>query len=369
MKIAYDHQMFTNQSYGGISRYYKDLAGTLLKQGQNVNIFAGMHRNYYVPLLPKGIVRGIKLNNYPFKSRLAFSRLNHVIGQLQMKQWKPDIIHETYYSSLASSKTNAVRFATVHDMIHELYPDMFSSRDNTTQFKQDTISRVDHIISISESTKMDMMKIFDIEESKISVIHHGVDSSLFEDIPGNLKISEKPYLLYVGTRGGYKNFNGFLKAVASSSLLMKNFDLIAVGDEFTLTENKFISSLGFNDNQVRQVPHLTDFHLAQFYSNASAFVFPSLYEGFGLPPLEAMSAGCPVISSNTSSMPEVVRNAAIYFNPYDTEEMCNAIEKVVFSEDLKKQLILLGYENIKSFSLNKCASKTREVYSKLTGKT
>ena len=369
MKIAYDHQMFTNQSYGGISRYYKDLAGTLLKQGQNVNIFAGMHRNYYVPLLPKGIVRGIKLNNFPFKSRLAFSRLNHVIGQLQMQQWKPDIIHETYYSSLKTSKTNAVRVATVHDMIHELYPEMFSIPDNTTRLKKDTISRVDHIISISESTKRDLIKIFDIEESKISVIHHGVDSSLFENIPGNIKTSEKPYLLYVGTRAGYKNFNGFLKAVASSSLLKKNFDLIAVGNKFTPIEYKFISSLGFKDSQVRQVPHLTDFHLAQFYSHASAFIFPSLYEGFGLPPLEAMSAGCPVISSNTSSMPEVVRDAAIYFNPYDTEEMASAIEKVVFSEDLKKQLVMLGYENIKNFSLNKCASKTREVYSKLTGKT
>ena len=166
----------------------------------------------------------------------------------------------------------------------------------------------------------------------------------------------------------YKNFSGFIKAVASSSLLMKDFDVIAVGARFNTAEKNLISSLGFANNQVKRISYVTDNQLAQFYKNAAAFVYPSLYEGFGLPPLEAMAAGCPVVCSNTSSMPEVVRNAGVYFNPLDIEDMSNAIERVVLSEDLKNKLVKLGYENIKNFTPSKTASKTLEVYRSLTGK-
>ena len=368
MKIALDYQAFTNQIYGGISRYYKDLTASLLKRGQDVKIFAGIHINYYIQLLPEKVVRGIKIYNYPPKSVRAFQWFNHGFTQLQLPRWKPDIIHETYYSQLPVLKTNAVRLTTVHDMIHELYASMLSSKDITSSLKKKTVSRVDHIISISENTKRDLVKLFGIDESKISVVHHGIDSSLFQNVVGNLDTSNKPYLLHVGSRDGYKNFSGLIKAVASSSLLMRDFDVITVGARFSTVEKNLISSLGFANNQVKRISYLTDMQLARFYSNAAAFIYPSLYEGFGLPPLEAMAAGCPVVCSNTSSMPEVVRNAGVYFNPLDIEEMRNAIERVVFSEDLKNKLVKLGYENIKNFTPSKCASKTLEVYSKLTGK-
>ena len=369
MKIAYDYQAFTSSTYGGISRYYKDLASELLKQRQDIKIFAGIHRNYYIPSLPEEVVSGIKIYNYPPKSVRVFQWFNHGLTQLQLQRWKPDIIHETYYSSLPVLKTNAVHLTTVHDMIHELYASLLSSRDITSNLKKKTLSRIDHIMSNSEHTKQDLVKLFGIDESKISVVHHAIDSSLFQNVVSNFDISSKPYLLYVGSRDGYKNFSGLIKAVASSSLLMRDFDVITVGARFSTVEKNLISSLGFANNQVKRISYLTDMQLAQFYSNAAAFIYPSLYEGFGLPPLEAMSAGCPVVCSNTSSMPEVVRNAGVYFNPLDIEEMRNAIEKVVFSEDLKNQLVTLGYENIKNFTPSKTASKTLEVYRRLTGKT
>ena len=368
MKIAYDYQAFTNQSYGGISRYYTDLIKELLKQEQEINIFAGVHRNFYIPLLPDEVVRGVKLNKYPPKSTWAFQLLNHLICQIQTQRWKPDIVHETYYSSLPVLKKNVARITSVHDMIHELYPESFSNKDMVTDYKKKTLSRVDHIISVSENTKRDLITLFGVDESKISVVHHGVNSSLFQNIRNNFEFPNKPYLLYVGSRTSYKNFSGFINAVASSSLLMKNFNVVVIGGRFSTVEKNLISSLGFVFDQVKLISNITDFQLAQFYSHASAFIYPSLYEGFGLPPLEAMSAGCPVVCSNTSSIPEVVKNAGVYFNPHDIEEIRNAIERVVFSEDLKKKLVILGYENIKNFSPSKCASKTLEVYRKVTGK-
>mgnify|MGYP001246598689 CR=1 FL=1 len=206
MKIAYDYQTFTSSTYGGISRYYKDLASELLKQRQDIKIFAGIHRNHYIPSLPEEVVSGIKIYNYPLKSVRVFQWFNHGLTQLQLQRWKPDIIHETYYSPLPVLKTNAVHLTTVHDMIHELYASMLSSRDITSNLKKKTLSRVDHIMSISEHTKRDLVKLFGIDESKISVVHLAIDFSLFQNVVGNFDVSNKPYLLYVGNRNKYKNF-------------------------------------------------------------------------------------------------------------------------------------------------------------------
>jgi glycosyltransferase involved in cell wall biosynthesis len=365
MKIAYDHQTFTNQSYGGISRYFTILADELLKQNQDVGVFAGIHRNNYVEDLPKNVVCGYKLAKYPPKFGKVFQSLNHGISQVQMKLWQPDIIHETYYSALPVLNTKAVRVASVYDMIHELYRDQFSKRNKITQWKKNTFSRVDHILSISHSTKKDLVELFGIAEDKISVVHLGVDLSVFQTEKSKLVVNDRPYLLYVGARSGYKNFSGFIEAFASSSQLKANFDVIAFGGgQFNSAEISLIKQLNLD------VTHISgdDQKLTQLYANATAFVFPSLYEGFGLPPLEAMAAGCPVISSNTSSMPEVVKNAGEYFDPNNIESMRTAIEQVVFSEDLRRNLIMAGYENIKSFSWQKCATETLVIYQKLTGK-
>jgi len=254
-------------------------------------------------------------------------------------------------------------------MIHELFCDQFSPRDKTTQFKKSTFKRVDHIICISQSTKRDLMKFFDVDEKKITVVHLGVDLTAFQKTPRVLPGFEKPFILFVGSRGGYKNFSGLLKAFASSKRLMTEFDIVSFGsDDFNAMERESIKQLGFKADQVRQICGGDDI-LASLYNQAVAFVYPSVYEGFGLPPLEAMSAGCPVISSNTSSMPEVVRNSGVYFDPSNIEAMKCSIENVVFSDSLQKDLISLGYKNINDFSWQKCADETLYIYRKLTGKS
>lgn len=366
MKIALDHQTFTHQAYGGISRYYTILADELLKQQQDVHIFAGLHRNNYVSDLPRDVVKGIKISEYPPKTGRLFHWLNHAFSQLQMKSWKPDIIHETYYSSLPTLKSNALRVTTVYDMIHELFADQFSPRDNTTQCKKSTFDRVDHIISISHSTKSDLIELFGVDEKKVTVVHLGVDLSDFKNAPLFLSEFERPFLLYVGGRSGYKNFSGLLKAIASSSKLKSELDVIAFGGGvFNSEEKQLITKLGLKEGQVRQVGG-SDEVLAALYHQAVAFIYPSLYEGFGLPPLEAMAAGCPVVSSNTSSMPEVIGDAGIFFDPNNIESIQVAVENVVYSEQLKSDIIALGYKNIENFSWQKCADETLSIYKNLT---
>jgi glycosyltransferase involved in cell wall biosynthesis len=253
MKIAYDHQTFTSQSYGGISRYYTILAGELLKQNQDVGVFAGIHRNNYVKDLPVDVVRGYKLTKYPPKTGRIFQWLNHGISQTQMKLWQPDIIHETYYSALSRLGANTVRVATVHDMIHELYSDQFPKHNKITQWKKSTFSRVDHIVSISHSTKKDLVELFGIPEDKISVVHHGVDLSVFQTEKSKLMINDKPYLLYVGSRGIYKNFAGFVKTFASSSQLKANFNIIAFGGgKLNSAEHSLIKQLGL-DSSIKEM--------------------------------------------------------------------------------------------------------------------
>ena len=367
MKIAFDHQTFTYQSYGGISRYYTILADELIQQNHDVKIFAGVHRNNYVADLPDRVVKGMKINKYPPKSGRVFQWLNHGVSQVQMKSWRPDIIHETYCSAVPTLKTNAVRITTVHDMIHELFSDQFSPRDKTTHWKKKTFERVDHIISISHNTKRDLIELFDIDESKISIAYHGVDLKAFQQPKIKNQFTNQPYILYVGSRGGYKNFDGLLKACAVSNVIKNKIKIVAFGGgRFTSQEISKIKALGFTDGFVQQVGG-SDEVLASLYANALCFVYPSLYEGFGLPPLEAMAAECPVVSSNTSSMPEVVNQAGVYFNPNNSDEMCAAIEMVIADEALRSKLIQLGLENIKHFSWQKCATETLEIYKKLTG--
>jgi glycosyltransferase involved in cell wall biosynthesis len=367
MKIAFDHQTFNSQSYGGISRYYTILAEGLLKQGQELSIFAGIHVNNYLSALPSDVVSGVKLKKYPPKTGRLFQAFNHYVANSQINHWQPDIIHETYYSSLPPPKASTPRVTTVYDMIHELYPKMFSTRDHTSKWKRNALNRVEHIISISHSTKKDLVELFGIDESKISVVHLGVDSSFSQYSPEQDSKIKRSFLLYVGGRGTYKNFNNALHAIANSERLKSDFDLIAFGGgRFNNDEFSLIESLGFRDGQIQQIGG-SDCVLMALYHQASAFIYPSIYEGFGLPPLEAMASSCPVISSNSSSMPEVIGDAGEYFDPTEMDEMTVAIENVVYSGTRIEELKSLGLNRTKLFSWDECATETLDVYNKILG--
>jgi len=365
MKIAFDHQTFTYQKYGGISRYYSVLADELYKNNEKIKIFAGFYRNSYIEKLPGVVVQGTKVDRYPKNTAKLFMFFNHIISQAKILEWKPDLIHETYYSSLLVLKTNAVRVTTAYDMIHELFPEIISAKDKTAKWKKTSFNRVDHIISISHSTKKDLIELYGIDEKKISVIHLGVDLETFTNIKTKEKLYERPYLIYVGDRKGYKNFKSFIEAFSNSNILMSEFDIVTFGGgEFNKDEKNLFIKRGFSENQIRQVSGC-DTLLSEHYKNAKALVYPSYYEGFGLPLLEAMSSGCPVICSNTSSLPEILNNSGLMFNPNNIDEIQTSIEAVVLSESMQIDLINKGLENVKSFSWDKCAIETLKKYKEL----
>ena len=369
MRIAYDHQIFCAQSVGGISRYFSNIAAELSLKGEEVRVFAPLHRNQYLNSLPKSSVYGLGVRRYIPKTGQLMLLPNHIVAKRLIKKWKPQIVHETYYSRKSCAPLNSCKVLTVYDMIHEKFPQWGSRWDHSALLKRIAVDRADHVICISESTRKDLLELYNVDPNKASVVHLGAKSrfdSGVERLPESS--NERPYLLYVGARLGHKNFSGLLQAYASSARLRADFDLLAFGGgRFTLTEFQEISRLRLNPNQVRQVSGSDDF-LGQLYARASAFIYPSTYEGFGLPPLEAMAWGCPVVSSHTSSMPEVIGDAAEYFDPESACDMVEAIERVVYSPTRIDELVGEGHQRQAHFTWERCARKTLDIYNQLVGR-
>ena len=188
----------------------------------------------------------------------------------------------------------------------------------------------------------------------------------FEKIQNQEVFKENdPFILYVGDRKRYKNFETLLKAFSLSSKIQKDFKLICFGGgKFNDIEKKKISEFKIKDYKIVQIDG-DDGQLCYLYENAEVFIFPSKYEGLGLPHLEAMSLGCPVISSNHEAILEAVGNAAELFNPNNPEELSLKMEETLYSSEKRKDLIAKGFHRIKNFSWKKCANETLDVYKRI----
>lgn len=322
--------------------------------------------NAYLRDLSSAISSGIYMERYPKGMIRLLREAGNYFNDSYVYFQKPDIIHETYFSAIPALKSkSSARVVTEYDCLHELFPDFFPSSYLKTKEKQASFERSDLIISISHQTKADMLNFFKLDEKKIKVTHLAADSP----IPDHLIIMPaprpRPFLLYVGIRLKHKNFFRMVKAFSRSRFLMKEFDLVAFSPlNFSREEVVLFQELGFRPGQIRWEKGDDD-RLAGFFRTAHAFVYPSVYEGFGIPPLEAMSYGCPVVCSNSSSLPEVVGDSALCFNPLDEEEMTVQLEKIGSESSLSRELRSKGYERIKVFSWKKTAEETLSIYRNL----
>jgi len=363
MKVLYDHQIFSTQIYGGISRYFFEL----MKNFENDNrieydLSLRYSNNHYLnkyndlkykPFFKKFTFRG--------KYRLI-NILNKNISKKLLIKGDYDIFHPTYYDPYFLNILNNKPFVlTIYDMIHEIYPEIFSFRDRTAERKKLLVQKATRIIAISENTKRDIIRFFGIDENKIEVIYlaNSINpSESTDDI--NIDLPKK-YILFVGSRGGYKNFNLFIEAI--STLLVEDAELNVVcvgGGNFKEMEKEKFKKLNIV-NKIFQYS-VSDNILAYIYQKAIAFVFPSLYEGFGIPVLESFASRCPVICSKASSLPEVAGDAAVYFEPTDKLSILNSIQKVIYNDNLSHQLIGKGIQRIKKFTWKKTAEKTKSLY-------
>lgn len=374
MKILYDHQIFQHQRFGGISRYFTEiimhLPDTVDRELSVLYAFneylknTGIDFQFEEQLLNfanqnfKGKQRIVPLlerylpNMYP--NRLAMNKENTI---RKLEEGLFDIFHPTLFEDYYLEYLNGKPYVlTIHDMIIELYPEFINSPGFIAR-KKKLADGAAHIIAVSENTKNDIVDVFNISPDKISVVYHG--SSLKEG-KSDIELPTK-YILYIGDRRlGYKNFAFFITSL--KLVLNENPDLkvLCTGDDFTLEEKAFLKALGLDD----QVEHrfVADEDLYTVYNKAKMFVYPSYYEGFGIPILEAFQADCPVVLADASCFKEVAGDAALYFDPKSVNQLQNRVRTLLRDEELAKNLKEKGKVQLENYSWANSAAKTVEIY-------
>jgi glycosyltransferase involved in cell wall biosynthesis len=247
-------------------------------------------------------------------------------------------------------------------MIHEKYAEYFGNSPDSFN-KRKLCNSASKIIAISHSTKKDLIDIFNIPKEKIEVIYLATDYASIISTKPKFDI-DRSYILFTGNRSIYKNFFTFLIAVSPILKNDKDLHLICTGPDFTTIENRWLEEMEIIGKVISYFCK-SDGELVHLYKNAECFVFPSLYEGFGFPVLEAFACDCPLVSSPGGSLKEIAGNAAVYFNPKDIREMRKSINNVLSDDVLKKDLVVAGKLRLKDFSWDKCRKETNLLYSKL----
>lgn len=360
MKVHFTYQIFYQQRIGGISTYYLNLIKELYKLNVDVTLNAPINIFEDFSKIEKKF--GVNIGGYPKFLRRIIGNLNSFISEKYIEYKQPNILHNSFYSEKIIKREKIKNILTVYDMILELYYKKKLNYKNHLIKKKNSINNSDHIICISKNTKKDLINIYNIDEKKISVVYLG--TNLLEK--GNKEFcKDKDFILYVGSRRDYKNFENLIKAYSISKKMKNDLNLVFFGGEkYSSADASIIKSYNLEKKNIKFISGDNSL-LQSYYINASLFVYPSLYEGFGLPILEAMINSCPVVCSNTSSLPEVAGEAAEYFDPKNPEDISEKMERIIFDNNLSKELIRKGLIQSKKFSWRKCAEETLHVYKNL----
>ena len=362
MKILFDYDIFVRQRFGGISRYFYELINGLSCYKQiTVNLFKGINNSGYDFSLIKDQINIIDQKFFGTdKLHFVFNIVNEINFKKYSKNFASDIFHKTYYSNVGLDIASK-KVITIHDMTHELYPQYFAKSDNTSILKKKCIVESDGIVCVSETTKNDLINNFNLNNKIIKVIYHGVT---IENNNKTRKYIKEPYILYVGQRWGYKNFNMLMAAYSLSEKIKNNFKLVCFGGGgFNYSEKLYIKEHNLTNNVIYLDGD--DAVLASLYAFAEIFVYTSLYEGFGFPPLEAMKCGCPVLASAVGSVVEIVNEAAILFDPTDIEELNYKLNMLIDDSELRNEMINRGFERIKRFSWDNSVKEHIAFYKEL----
>lgn len=250
---------------------------------------------------------------------------------------------------------------TIHDLSHVLFPEQRGEKvsQRLTERNRLTVEKAVRVIAPSRATQDDLIRLFHLDERKIIVIPHGYNT-FFQESP---ETERQPFFLFVGTMSPRKNLTGLFQAYAElPPEIREEYRLKVVGAEGWNTSEIYQTYQNLRlTEKVEFLGYQNDDALRTLYNQAAAFIFPSLYEGFGIPILEAMACGCPVITSNVSSMPEVAGGAALLVDPSNPQEITEAMTRVVTEPRLWARLHRAGLEQVRKFSWERTARQTLEV--------
>jgi glycosyltransferase involved in cell wall biosynthesis len=370
MHILYDGQIYDWQVAGGINRYFANIISKL-PPDFNPSLLVRQTREGDYPSHPNLKVYEYgrsRLQHVSYRLNLYYSRLEDCLIRNTLARKRFDVFHPTYYTLLTGQRIGSHRaptVLTVWDMIHERFPSEMDPKGENAEWKRKAILAAQKIICISENTKKDLLERYAVDESRVSITYLAseIDATLSY---GPEPVSRRPYYLYVGSRSRYKNFDGLLDAFAKAVSVRPELALCVVGGPFSEAENRLIGDLKLTGS-VEHYGYATDSHLAKLYRHSLALVYPSLYEGFGIPPLEAMSCGTVAVVSNVSSLPEVVGDAGVLFDPKAADELIDILLSLADDKAGREALIAKGRERAKQFSWDKTVAQTVAIYRSMSG--
>lgn len=356
-KVLFDHQIFSRQRYGGISRYFVELIKRM--DLYNCHLALKTSNNKILPEL--SLTFRNFLPDFEFRGKwFVMDCLNKQNSISALRVGDYSVFHPTYYDPYFLKFTKKPFVLTIYDMIHEKFKDNFRSIDKTAIQKEYLARKADKIIAISDSTKNDIIDIYRINPDKIVTIH--LAGSVNSSRLNNINIAQNyPYFIFVGNRSGYKNFEFIIKSLPRNMFQDYGFKILAAGGgTYSDEEIALMISCGVRDYY--DYIDLNNDNLYSLYNNSIALLYPSLYEGFGLPIVEAFDCQCPVITSNTSSMKEIAEGSALLIDPKSSDDLCIAVMKMLNDENHRSQLIHLGIDRAKEFTWDKTYTETMNLY-------
>jgi glycosyltransferase involved in cell wall biosynthesis len=360
LRILYDGRVFQFQKAGGVNRIYAE-------------VITGLPAEYH-PLITGVEEFGRNVPRHPNleQPRFKLFRPRRISVPMRERWWKPrlldslDLFHPTYYDltdGFCFSDFKCPTVVTVYDFIYAIYRKLIQGSEGVIRNQTEAIRNADHVICISKATENNLLERFPEKQGRTSVIYPGSSFEIQTPLTEQA-IFEKPSFLFVGHRAGYKNFFFLLRALAKASRTNPRIRLRVVGAPLSTEERWQIQMLGIS-GRVEAVTYPDDQQLINLYRSSVALLYPSLHEGFGMPPLEAMACRTLSITSNTTSLPEVMGDVGIMLDPTREADWVECILKTAKEGGDRDLIIERGLERVRNFSWKSTVDRHLDVYRRL----